>query len=431
MSMIQEQKQQANTLRKQGLLLEALPIYQGLWKGENKDKYDVAGYLHCLRKLHRYEEAMNVVKECPNDFIDLDWCRNEMIWTHIGYLKKGGEQASIGSILPLANKIMSLNPDDLQKNTVVLFVLKKAKQFKKWEVATSWVDRINPESLEKGTITLSKGTTVWSNYLIWHHHKVRCLIFQKRYQEAIELVDNTISDASQVKKFFLCLKAHAFEQMGETEKAIIIFEELSNHKKTDWWIVHQYANALNRKGEKEKALIKMFQAASLSYKLESIVTLLFDIASLCKELNRMEEFYFHLLLYKLIREKQEWSLKEDIEKLILETGVTLNRTQKITYKDVLQQCRCYWGIPNVSDKKRSREKKPNRQMKQDLLGNLTQVKVDKPFCFIKSSEDSFFCYKSDIKGEPIEGLKVKFDIIPSFDKKKQQESWKAINVVSI
>ncbi|WML58108.1 hypothetical protein [Neobacillus sp. PS2-9] len=429
MSNLQQQKQQANSLRKQGLLKEALPIYHELWKTTTKDKFDAAGYLHCLRKLNMNEEALSLVKECEKDYSDFNWCRNEIIWTYIGSLKMMNETASIGSVLPIANKIMKLNPDELPKNTTVLFVLKKAKQFKKWDIATLWVDRINPDTLDKEPITLSKGTTGWSNFLIWHHHKVRCLIHQKKYQEAIEMVNSIINKANQEKKFFQCLAAQAYEQMGKSDKAIQVLTDLSKHKKVDWWIVHQLANVLKNKGEKEKALKKMYQAATLSYRLESIVTLLHDIALICKELNRLEESYYHLLLLKLIREKKEWVVKGDVEQLIKETGNYLNLTNMMNYKDVLHQCRTYWNTIAASDNKKTIEGNSKRESKNALNGTLIQVKDEKPFCFIKTPDESFFCYKSDIKGEAKEGLKVKFDAIPSFDKKKQQESWKAINIV--
>ncbi|MEB9727426.1 hypothetical protein P4J62_24490, partial [Bacillus cereus] len=64
-----------------------------------------------------------------------------------------------------------------------------------------------------------------------------------------------------------------------------------------------------------------------------------------------------------------------------------------------------------------------------LSGYLIKVKEDRPFCFIKTQKESFFCYTSDIQGEVKEGLEVQFEAVPSFDKKKQRESWKAINIV--
>lgn len=431
MKNITQSKDKANTFRKQGLLEEALSIYEGLWENTaTRDKFDAAGYLHCLRKLKMYEEAEKLAEELEELYADFNWCRIEIIWTYIGKLKQAKENDSLASILPTANRIMNLNPDDLQRNTTVLSVLKKAKQFKMWNIACQWVDYVDPETLDKEPINLQKGTTPWSNYLIWYHHKVRCLIHQDKYKEAIDMIDGIISEAKQVSKYFRCLEAHAHEKLGQADRAIEIFEMLCNHNRVDWWVIHQYATVLKNKGEKEQALNKMYKAASLAFKMESIVTLLYDIALLCKELNRMEESYYHFLLLKLIREKKEWAVKEEIEKFVEYLGSTLDISGKLNYKDVLHQCREYWGVKTIVKVRNPRnENEGNRKLKKALNGYLVQVKEDKPFCFIKTSEESFFCYKSDIKGEVIDGLKVKFDVIPSFDKKKQQESWKAINIV--
>ncbi|MCU5596210.1 hypothetical protein [Bacillus wiedmannii] len=201
MNSVQQQKEQANSLRKKGSFKMALPIYQGLWGNVTRDKFDGAGYLHCLRKLKMYDEALPVANECEKNYSDFKWGRIEIIWTYIGILKSKSENESIGSILPLVNRIMNLTPDDLQTNTTILFLLKKAKQFRKWDIAVQWIDKIKPETLEKEPITIEKGNTGWSNYLIWHHHKIRCLIHQKKYQEAIEMVENIIGEANQEKNF--------------------------------------------------------------------------------------------------------------------------------------------------------------------------------------------------------------------------------------
>lgn len=77
------------------------------------------------------------------------------------------------------------------------------------------------------------------------------------------------------------------------------------------------------------------------------------------------------------------------------------------------------------------------QMKQQAYklrkdGQFAKAKVvlqnrNAPFYFIKTDNESFFCFTSDIPGELFPGMKVQFDAVPSFDKKKR-ESWKAVNV---
>ncbi|MFD1446883.1 tetratricopeptide repeat protein [Oceanobacillus profundus] len=419
---LQTKKNQANLLRKSGSIEEALLIYQELWKSDSRDKFDTAGYLHCLRKLKKYEEALVVANKYVDKYLDFSWFRNEVIWTYIGVLRSKDTNASISSLLPLANKITSLNPDDMQKNTTVLFVLKKAKQFKKWDVVTLWVDKINPISLEKVPLKLQKGKTDWSNHLIWHHYKVKCLIHQKKYQKALDLIWNIKNDISRVKKYFDVLEAQAYYELGKKEKSIEVISSTYNRGKVDWWIVRKHGIFLRGIGQNEQALEKMYEAAALSYKLEGIVTLILEIGLLCKELERYEESYYHLMLYRLIREKNNWEVKDEINRMLEFLSSASELDNSLSFKEVLSRCQNYWNAISETPNSNYKSKRTG------LTGNLIKVKEDKPYCFIKSNSESFFCYKSDIACKAEYGLKVSFDVIPSFDKKKKKDSWKAINI---
>lgn len=429
MNNIQDKKQLANDFRKQGRIEEALSIYKELYYRNTTDKFDAAGYLHCLRKLLKYEEAMLIAEECEGQYTDFSWCRIEIIWTYIGYLKKKSLTTPLTEFLPIATKIINLNPDDLQKNTTVLVVLKKAKQFKKWNIACEWIDTIDPNTLDKNPIVLEKGTTAWSNYLIWHHHKIRCLIHQHKYPEAIEMVNNILPEGKKVTKYLKTLEAQAYDLMGKPNEAIKILSDICNHRNVDWWVVHQHANLLKKTDEKEQALQMMYKAANLSFKIESIVTLLYDIALLCRELNRIEESYYHIMLCKLVRQKKEWTISNDVEQLIKDTSSNMLNldTENPKYKEVLHRCQTFWREITTDIDPYQKE----RMTMKKLKGSLIQVRKDRPFCFIKTLEETFFCYKSEIKAEAKEGLMVQFDVIPSFDKKKKQESLKAVNVVVI
>jgi hypothetical protein len=55
--------------------------------------------------------------------------------------------------------------------------------------------------------------------------------------------------------------------------------------------------------------------------------------------------------------------------------------------------------------------------------------VKSPYCFIKTDdEQSFFSSRSSLPSKVMDGDEVCFDAIPSFDKKKNKESWKASHI---
>ena len=54
----------------------------------------------------------------------------------------------------------------------------------------------------------------------------------------------------------------------------------------------------------------------------------------------------------------------------------------------------------------------------------------RPYRYLHSDarESAIFCLKGDLPYGVIDGVTLQFDAIPSFDKKKNQESWKAVNI---
>lgn len=79
-------------------------------------------------------------------------------------------------------------------------------------------------------------------------------------------------------------------------------------------------------------------------------------------------------------------------------------------------------------KKSSQSRKPIKGMRgKILLGN-----PERPFCFIQGdNRESFFCFKSDLPKGVNDKETVSFNAIPSFDKKKNKESWRAADISKI
>ena len=55
--------------------------------------------------------------------------------------------------------------------------------------------------------------------------------------------------------------------------------------------------------------------------------------------------------------------------------------------------------------------------------------AERSFCFITAEGgQSYFCLKADLPKGIADGANLVFDAVPSFDKKKNKEAWKAVNV---
>jgi len=430
MSDLTEQKQEANKLRKARNFKEALSLYRNLWK-EIGDKFDGAGLLHCLRKLELFNEAISFADELIVKYPDFDWCRNEVVWTYIqGILDKFNEEEPLEKVVETANRIMSLNPDGLAAKIIVFKVLKSAKSSNHWETVNEWVVKIDPNSLSAKPMTDDSGREGWNDKSLWYNYRIKGLVEKGDTKEAINTVDEILERFPKQRKFFLRLKALANHFLGNLSESEKIYQNLCSGYKPDWWMLHEYAKVVRDIGRREDALKLMYQAASGHSKLESMVSLFVDIGMLCKEMGKYEEARAHLVLCKYVRDEKGWIVPEPIINTVNDLNKIIgNNNEPSSIKEALSNCRSEWSKLLGKKKDLKNLSYRNRKVKKGLVGKLSLGRSNRPFCFIITKDkQSFFCYKSNLPPDIIDGDEVTFDAIPSFDKKKDKESWKASNI---
>jgi tetratricopeptide (TPR) repeat protein len=435
MNDIVELKQKANELRKAKEFKEALPIYRSLWE-ETGDRFDGSGLLHCLRRLELFDEAIALADVLITKYPDFDWCRNEVVWTYIqGMLGKSSEQESLEKIKETANKIMSLNPEGLALRTVVFRVLKSAKSTGHWDTVNEWVGKISPDTLDINPSETDFNKGGWSDQALWYNYQLRGLL--ERREVDAEEIKKAIATANELserfpkqRRFFLRLAAlgnHILGNLGESE---IVYQNLCVGPKPDWWLLHEYGKVVRDQGRNEDALKLLCRAAINHSKLPSMVTLFIDIGMSYKDMDDNQTARAHLVLSRCIREKQGWTLP----KAMIDDISSLNQSidddkEPKSLEEALHICRAKWNELVSKDIYLNVSSRSKRTAKVGLIGKVSLGYSDRPFCFISTQDgQSFFCYKSDLPPNIVDGDEVTFDALPSFDKKKNKESWKASNV---
>jgi len=245
--------------------------------------------------------------------------------------------------------------------------------------------------------------------------------------ESITLADKAIQLFPKQRKFFLRLKALSYFQLGSPNEAAEIYNTLCNRVKADWWLLHEYAKVLQAQGHDEDALKLMFQAACSYYKLESMVTLFIDIGQLCYKMEKYKEARAHLVLCKYVRESRGWGIPEQITSSINTINQLLKDSGPSSQREAYEICRSEWA-QSIGEEDSRQNLNNKREAKHGLIGKVSSIKVERPFCFIITSDDSFFCRNSELPPSINNGDEVLFDAIPSYDKKKEKESWRAVNI---
>lgn len=419
----------ANNLRKSGNYSEALTLYKELYQ-QNPNQYISAGYLHCLRKLKCFQESIPFAESLVGKFPEYDWVNNEIIWTFIeGLLYTLPEDESLFSVITIANKILNLRPNQLASNLVVLRVCKTAKKERKWKLLNEWSQKIDPALLDSKPKLLPNGREGWSQQGLWHLYHITALVEEGMSSKAFPYLEYALEHFPKQKKFFLRLRAQAYFNSDKKEEAAADYKDLCNVPRPDWWMLKEYADVLKCLDQKDDALALMFQAAQYKQDLGLMVVLFEDIGDLFYELGNEENAALHYQLTKLIRKERGWKIPESLDAKLSE--LSSNGTViPGSFQEIFKRCNQIWQ--NRTEKSgfvTLKQSLNQSNLRKNLIGKVTLMKPEKPFCFINlDSGESLFCYIDNLPHGIANGDFVVFDARPSWDKKKNTQSWKAQNV---
>jgi tetratricopeptide (TPR) repeat protein len=423
--------QRANELRKNGKLEEALPLYRELVKNDT-DSYSAAGLLHCLRKLRLFDEALSLCTPANQKHVSLDWYRKEAIWTLIqGKLRVLDDTASLSEVVSVAGSIFAFKPNDSSAIwRTVHAVLKKARGHKKWDVVFEWTEKVAPDELSIVPMKDDREREGWCERAVWYNYRVRSMIEVCNTEQATRLALDAANLFPRQAKFFKRLEALAQMRLGRFAEAELLYSKLTIGGRPDWWILMEYGQVLKELGRPQDALTAMSKAALSNGKLESMVSLFSDIGFLCRQTDSKQDARNHLLLSKEIREKHGWAVSQVISGGIGELDQELSDlAEPVDFNHVLAECQKFWRRTVGAQYDSHEPSLKSRSVRRMVKGKLRLGPPDRPYCFLHSdARESYFCLKGDLPYGVIDGVTLQFDAIPSFDKKKNQESWKAVNI---
>ena len=411
----------ANNLRKENKYEKALEYYKQSWD-ILKDAYTGAGLLHCLRKLENFEHAVSFAKSLIDLFPTIDWVKNEVAWTLVSGPFK--QVNNFTDALIVAEKIDNITSNSIILKQIAFKLLKLADNQENWQNVINWLNKVNPGNLSKDFI---KGTK-WSDKSQWKYNYYKTLLKIGQYEEIISDIDECINEFPHIKEFFLNLKAKSFKEADRYEDSAKIYEELLKYKK-EWWINKNYADLLLKMNLKDNALKMFYRAAILNKSMKMMVKIYQRIGNLCVELGKDKEALCHFILSKLIREKEGWTVPDDIEPSIKQlSGSFPDISNLSSINQIFSHCQEFW---EAEGNNKTKIQKMEKSKKKTFMGVLNLGHQNRPFCFINTKKESIICDKSILPSNLKDNDQVKCEAIPSYDKKKQKESWKAIKVEKI
>jgi tetratricopeptide (TPR) repeat protein len=421
-------KQQANDLRKSGRLEEAIILYRELWD-ESGDKYDGSGYLHCLRKLKIWDEAIKLADILIARYPDFEWSKNEYALTYTENVLFKINEEEFDTILDCAKKIIDHNPSDIPKKMVILYVLKTAISSERWDIVNDWAIKIDPSKLSLAPMVTTSGREGWSDQSLWYYYRLKGLIYSNQESAALDMILKVLDNFPKQRKFFIWLKAIAYQRLKKFSESEQCYKELYNNYKPESWWLYDYSKLKRDNGQNKESLDIMYQAVKCNPKLNMIIPIVYDIGELCKELGMANESRAHLYLCKMIRIKNGWKIPPSLDSTILELDRIIGNNDKpSSLEDALSNCRNYWFKDSPGNKCIGTVSIV-KTVRKDILGKLCIGPPSRKFCFINTKDnEGFICSKQNLPPDICNDGMVYFDAIPSYDYKKNRDSWEAINI---
>ncbi|WP_291870403.1 hypothetical protein, partial [Maribacter sp.] len=326
------------------------------------------------------------------------------------------------SVVNITNSILVMKPEIIAYNFVVFKVVKTAKKNRDWVIMNNWLVKIDSEKLKNDSEV--KGN--WTDKELWFYYKAVGLIAVGDFEKGLGFINNVKGEFRSKSKFFDRLSAKAQIAQQNLESGEKIYEKLTRNDRVDWWILHEYGKLLIKNDKAIEGFKMLVRAAIAPGPLVNKISLIYDLAEEFEKQNKLKETLFHLLLVKLIREENRWFVSDQLKKRtdkLKETIEHVNVSNKV--KDIFKACKDIWRDLGVGKGVNNSRKIMNSKI---LNGFVKLGDPTKPFCFIKSGKESFFCSKSELPKSINEGQRINFQLIKAFDKKKNKESVKATNI---
>lgn len=421
-----DRTQQARQLYETGDFEAAGRLYHGLWD-EQGDAFSGGRYAYCLRKCGHAQAALTVARRVAEKHPEDIYVRREVVWAlYEAEFKPAKERGDLNALLHAGQQILELTDEDLPVRRVVLDASKLAKDKMKWNIASTWCDRIDRQKLSTEPREID-GHRAVSEREQWYFAKVKSLVQLNRWAEARELALEA-REAFPRKRDFARWAAQALAGQGQVSEAIAELEALADRGQPEWYLLSDLAELKLRNGQPDDAYSIACQAALAFGEDKAKVGLFLLIGQAALALQRFDVAARHATLSRLVRVREGWRVPGEVTRLEAQaqSGSEQADQPPPDVPDDLRAlavlCRQDWeqAVPPESlpqRRERQRRRPPLKPSGQFQTGRIKTYKEDRAFGFIipdDSGADLFF-HISQVRGieRPEQGMAVRYQVADS------------------
>lgn len=419
-----EQLQDAESLRKSGNYEEAESLFRDLWQ-EHPTAAAGAGWIHCLRKLKRNSEAMEISTKVMERFPDNDWVRIEDEWArktlawsiYSNEVKPAREQKDLGRAIHFAQKMLELTDDPLVKRRAVFTVVGTAKECGRWDIVSSWCDHLDREQLSAD----SPDPKSMPERQKWYFDKIKALIKLEQWLEA-QLLAREASATFPRKDDFHRWAAQARAKQGDVAGGVEELEAIVRRGRVQWYILHELAELQHELGTNDEALRNACKAALDPGEDKLKVKLYEFLARIQLHLGKVKAAWQSVELSKGIRQREGWGINSALVQLSQEVndklaiaGIVL---ESPSVADLYESCVSDWREEVISGQIR-------------YVGHVSRLIDGKDFAFIApdaGGENVYVKLRDLPRAAQKVSARVEYTLVNAYDKKKERDTVRAADV---
>lgn len=370
-----------------------------------------------LYQAKKYDEVLTIYEKRYNESPeDLNrWDKIFYSWSlYQLYIKQADDEDKMFESAELVTEL--INQDDLNERPVCAYTLTVFKILDQlysendYYDLLAWLDKINPELLDEKRFETDERVyrskkEKYYDYATKAYFEVedyeKCIETSK---EALEVLEN-FTNSSDV--WYNWRIAKSYKELLKNREALEYLKEVVKVKK-NWFVQKEMAENYHVLGENEKAEDYICEAVLTNDPVTIKVNLYYLAYNVLKQINP-ELALRHAELFYAIKLENDSQIPDDIEELMIDDDLDKNALES--------EIRQYW----------QQHKFKNQELQH---GTVTRIFEHGRSGFITSDNDeSIYSNVSEYNGDDLKvGDYVSFYTEKSFDKSKNRESTRAVNI---
>jgi tetratricopeptide (TPR) repeat protein len=420
----QDNKNRANSLRKQKEYAEALKSYEEIYRNHRTDcdQWDIWGYAYCLKMTRQHKRAAEVCEKALSSCNDFNQLKNVYAWS-LFYLWDRDESVDAENHAETADKIINLCNEDWKYSPLsktIFKVVKIGKENGNTEMMLRYLSLIPEGKLENRensfTATSGKQVQLSSDLEIYYLYLTEALLKSGNYNECIEACTEGLKLLIEVHNknniWLSWRQALCYLETNQAELALSILHKIS-HTKKEWFVFKEIAECYYRSGDLEKAREFALKGANTGGDYSKKVNLYLLIGKIFSSEEKHELAKRHYQLAYKIREENGWQIDNELHK-----SIDFLPPSSASY-EIHKELRSVWQ--ELIDE--------NRECHE---GSVSNILPNNKAGFIKGNDGNshYFSFSANgLKPGTLQvGSRVKYFLEDSFDHKKNQTSKAAVGI---